>query len=267
MNSIRLAIAAAILMGVGSAWAGSFTEGYCTYGVDRLKSGNIDWSGDAKNWYANAKAAGYQVGSTPKVGAIVVWPGVSANGGSGHVGVITSTSPLTYKAMNDYNPATKKVERGVYVERPVAQYPSISNPVSPIGYIYFDQGKPGAQQPGKSASAAVPVYNSRFLRDVNYPDGAMLRRGERFTKKWEVVNTGNVPWPAGTIRVVAVDKPGQQIAQALPSLPSQVAPNATALISIPMAAPGQGGRYRGYYQLQGPNGPFGTKFYVDFIAQ
>jgi surface antigen len=33
---------------------------------------NVTWRGDAGFWYQNASAAGYPVGPTPKVGAIMV---------------------------------------------------------------------------------------------------------------------------------------------------------------------------------------------------
>ena len=36
-------------------------------------NGNRGFGGNARNWYANAKAAGYKVGQTPRVGAIIVY--------------------------------------------------------------------------------------------------------------------------------------------------------------------------------------------------
>ena len=47
-----------------------FPVGWCTYYVATWR--NVTWRGDAGWWYDNARAQGYAVGSTPKVGAIMV---------------------------------------------------------------------------------------------------------------------------------------------------------------------------------------------------
>ena len=45
----------------------------------------MNYWGNAGDWAASATAAGFEVGTTPKVGAIIVW----TNGGYGHVGYVT----------------------------------------------------------------------------------------------------------------------------------------------------------------------------------
>ena len=35
---------------------------------------------------------------------------------------------------------------------------------------------------------------SAFVRDVSYPDGALVLPGQRFLKTWELQNVGSVPW-------------------------------------------------------------------------
>ena len=50
--------------------ATGFPPGWCTYYVATKR--NVTWRGDAGFWYQNAAAAGYPVGSKPKVGAIMV---------------------------------------------------------------------------------------------------------------------------------------------------------------------------------------------------
>jgi LysM repeat protein len=50
--------------------ATGFPPGWCTYYVATKR--NVTWRGDAGFWYQNASAAGYAVGSKPKVGAIMV---------------------------------------------------------------------------------------------------------------------------------------------------------------------------------------------------
>jgi surface antigen len=115
--------------------------GYCTAGVrldkggytkGNLVYGGVHWGGDAKAWYSNAKSAGCKVGSTPKVGAIVVWPSNTASS-LGHVGVVTKcvNGVWYYKAMNDYPNGFNK-----WSERKITEYPNSKKPCSPTGYIY-----------------------------------------------------------------------------------------------------------------------------------
>jgi LysM repeat protein len=67
--------------------ATGFPAGWCTWYVATKR--NVTWRGDAGYWYANASAAGYPVGSTPKVGAIMVtW-----ESWLGHVAYVESVNP------------------------------------------------------------------------------------------------------------------------------------------------------------------------------
>ncbi|HEX2679945.1 MAG TPA: LysM peptidoglycan-binding domain-containing protein [Candidatus Dormibacteraeota bacterium] len=64
-----------------------FPVGWCTYYVATWR--NVTWTGDAGWWYANAAAQGYSVGSTPKVGAIMVtW-----ESWAGHVAYVEAVNP------------------------------------------------------------------------------------------------------------------------------------------------------------------------------
>ncbi len=67
--------------------ATGFPAGWCTWYVATKR--NVTWRGDAGFWYANASAAGYPVGATPKVGAIMVtW-----ESWLGHVAYVESVNP------------------------------------------------------------------------------------------------------------------------------------------------------------------------------
>ncbi len=51
--------------------------------------------------------------------------------------------------------------------------------------------------------------DSRFVADVTIPDGTSVRVGERFTKVWEIQNTGRVPWRGRSLqRQGVLDAPG-----------------------------------------------------------
>lgn len=64
-----------------------FPYGQCTYYVATRRT--VTWSGNAGQWYGNARAQGYAVGSTPQSGAIMVsYEGVSL----GHVSYVESVN-------------------------------------------------------------------------------------------------------------------------------------------------------------------------------
>jgi surface antigen len=75
-------------------WA--FAFGTCTYwaaGQWRANGWDVNWGGDAYQWWANAAAAGHAEGRTPEVGAIVLWPPDSGGAwGLGHVAYVTAVS-------------------------------------------------------------------------------------------------------------------------------------------------------------------------------
>jgi len=89
--------------GPGTGKSRIFPYGQCTWYVAQRKI--VTWSGHAKSWLANAKAAGYKTGSTAQSGAIIVlteggWLGRLY----GHVGYVESVNNgwVTISEMN-YN--------------------------------------------------------------------------------------------------------------------------------------------------------------------
>jgi N-acetylmuramoyl-L-alanine amidase len=74
-----------------------FPVGWCTYYVATWR--NVTWTGDAGWWYDNAKAQGYPVGPTPKVGAIMVtWE--SYLGHVAYVEAVNADGSFTVSEMN-----------------------------------------------------------------------------------------------------------------------------------------------------------------------
>lgn len=58
-----------------------YAPGNCTYYVKEMRPDLPNDLGNANQWYVNAKAEGFKVGSKPKIGAV----GVSYEGWAGHV--------------------------------------------------------------------------------------------------------------------------------------------------------------------------------------
>jgi len=77
--------------------ATGFPVGWCTWYVATKR--NVTWRGDAGFWYQNAAAAGYPVGSKPKVGAIMVtWE--SSLGHVAYVEAVNADGSWTVSEMN-----------------------------------------------------------------------------------------------------------------------------------------------------------------------
>ncbi|GAA1698524.1 hypothetical protein GCM10009733_111420 [Nonomuraea maheshkhaliensis] len=52
-----------------------------------------------------------------------------------------------------------------------------------------------ATSPSPSAPQSLaPFDDSKFEKDVTYPDGTVVQAGESFDKTWRIRNAGNVPW-------------------------------------------------------------------------
>lgn len=101
--------------GAGTGKSRAFPYGQCTWYVAQKRV--VPWSGHAKAWLVNAQAYGYQTGSTPQVGAIMVlteggWIGLRY----GHVAYVESVNGnwVTISEMN-YNCAGCKSVRTLKV--------------------------------------------------------------------------------------------------------------------------------------------------------
>ena len=113
-----------------------FAVGYCTWyaamqapSIFKYTSDSKQeraFGGNAKNWYANAKAAGYSVGQTPRVGAIIVYSQLRSS--AGHVGIVKAYYPDSGEMIiEDMNYAGKYI---------VTQRWENASRSEIIGYIY-----------------------------------------------------------------------------------------------------------------------------------
>ena len=103
--------------------AHSFTYGYCTWWVAQKRY--IPWSGDAWQWWGNARLYGYSEGFRPQVGAIMV-EGISYSSPVGHVAYVESVNSdgsFTVSEMNYYGWA-------------VVDYRRITSMAGIAGFIY-----------------------------------------------------------------------------------------------------------------------------------
>ncbi|HEM6398940.1 TPA: CHAP domain-containing protein [Streptococcus suis] len=68
--------------------ANTYPAGQCTWGAKEMAPWVGNYWGNGGDWAASAVAQGYEVGTTPKVGAIAVW----TDGGYGHVAYVTDVA-------------------------------------------------------------------------------------------------------------------------------------------------------------------------------
>ena len=103
--------------------AHSFTYGYCTWWVAQKRY--IPWSGDAWQWWGNARLYGYSEGFRPQVGAIMV-EGVSYSSPVGHVAYVESVNSDGSFTVSEMN----------YFGWAVVDYRRITSMAGIVGFIY-----------------------------------------------------------------------------------------------------------------------------------
>ena len=86
------------------AGASSYPHGQCTWGAKVLAPWAGPYWGNGGQWAASARAAGFQTGSIPQVGAIICW----TDGGYEHVGVVTHVESNTRIQIKESNYAGKQ---------------------------------------------------------------------------------------------------------------------------------------------------------------
>lgn len=79
----------------------TYPTGQCTWGAKELAPWVQNYWGNASQWLTSAKAAGFKIGTTPRVGAIAVWP--YDGRGYGHVAVVTAIESTTRIQVKESN--------------------------------------------------------------------------------------------------------------------------------------------------------------------
>ncbi len=93
---------------------------------------------------------------------------------------------------------------------------------------------------------------ARFVADVTFPDGAIVKTNEFFTKTWRFKNIGTCTWDSSYALVFDV---GDQMGgpTSVP-LPVNVAPGEEVELSVDLQAPAKSGSYRSFWRLRNPGG-------------
>jgi len=105
VQSAPTRVASASYTGEGTGKSRNFPYGQCTWYVAQKRI--VPWSGHAKSWLANSRAYGYQTGSVPRIGAIIV----TNESWYGHVGYVEAIEGnwITFSEMNHLGWGIKSV--------------------------------------------------------------------------------------------------------------------------------------------------------------
>lgn len=161
---------------------------------------------------------------------------------------ITQSALLTPSATLELPPTATSL--------PIPTQPLPSDPTSP------------ADAPGTSpALPADTPDDALFLQDITYPDGTVLWQGERFTKTWNIENSGSTTWDS-SYKLVYVDSEPRdysmaQEGQTVIPIIHPVEPREQVQLSVKMVAPETIGTYINYYRMMTGEGVFfGDSLYV-----
>ena len=116
------------------------------------------------------------------------------------------------------------------------------------------------------STLAYGCNNLALIRDVTIPSGTEMRPGDRFTKTWQVSNTGTCDWLFG-YRLIPVS--GTTLAEDPVRVPNApVPPREWRQISVNMTAPRDPGTYTQYWQLtDGAGNKFGALLGVSIVVK
>jgi hypothetical protein len=169
--------------------------------------------------------------------------------------VSTFSSALTLTAL------VAPTETPVPTMTPPPTLPTLTTPVgsTPFGAA----GTPGVPVSG-AATSVTSCYGLTFVKDVSIPDNTQMDPGEKFTKTWQVLNSGSCAWEAG---FKFQSTGGNSMGAVAFTVPSSVASGATYEISVPMTAPTTTGTARGNWRMSTAAGQFfGDEVFVVVVV-
>ncbi|KAK3808612.1 MAG: hypothetical protein J3Q66DRAFT_78399 [Benniella sp.] len=121
------------------------------------------------------------------------------------------------------------------------------------------------QEPTQQAPQIT--FDSAFVKDLAFKDGAAIQAGEPFLKVWELKNTGPGGWPEGTtLQFVGGDRMfiDDDVNKKTEATVSPIGANEQTCIGLPLEAPANPGRYISYWRLVTPSGErFGQRIWCE----
>ncbi|RGB41349.1 hypothetical protein C1646_685778 [Rhizophagus diaphanus] len=109
-------------------------------------------------------------------------------------------------------------------------------------------------------------FNSRFIEDLNIPDGTILAPQTQFKKTWKLSNNGHFSWPDETVlRCIS----GDRMFDITPRISiGSVEVGKNVDISVILQAPSDHGKHVSFWQLSDDTGnQFGCRVWCDIMVK
>lgn len=112
--------------------------------------------------------------------------------------------------------------------------------------------------PPQATTASAACDEAEFVADVTIPDGTTIQPGTKFTKTWQIRNSGTCTWK--TTYSLVFSNGEQMGAAASVNLVKEVKPQEIIDISVLFTAPTAPGAYASYWKLANASGgKFGVR--------
>uniref|UniRef100_T1JF73 ZZ-type domain-containing protein n=1 Tax=Strigamia maritima TaxID=126957 RepID=T1JF73_STRMM len=113
------------------------------------------------------------------------------------------------------------------------------------------------------------LLDAKFINDETIPDGTIMAPGSHFTKRWRLLNSGEMRWPADTVlKLMSAngDKDGLKHSKNQVSVPALL-PGDEGIVSVDFVAPFQPGKYESVWRLHVHSNFFGHKIWCSIIVE
>jgi hypothetical protein len=115
-----------------------------------------------------------------------------------------------------------------------------------------------------SSTLAYGCNNMALIRDVTIPAGTVFQPGERFTKTWQIANTGTCDW---VYLYSLVFSSGERMGGNPSSLGRVIHPGEWRQMDLNLKAPSTSGTYTGYWRFGDQSGhAFGATLGVSIVV-
>ncbi|KAJ3429081.1 ovarian carcinoma antigen [Anaeramoeba flamelloides] len=114
----------------------------------------------------------------------------------------------------------------------------------------------------------VPVkrFLLRFVKDLSYPDKAIVKPGQSFRKGWQVRNEGDREWPC-CARLIFIEGNNLGYKKLIGEKLNAIKPDQTMNVYVDLVAPTKPGNYTGYWRAYAGNQRFGHRIWCNIIVR
>ena len=141
----------------------------------------------------------------------------------------------------------------------------LSNPTPLAGFTQL-----ATSVPANSLSTASGCNDASFVGET-LKDGSVIKAGEKFTKAWELKNTGTCTWDQGYVFTFLADVSNSAIKGydiAINNSDEYTKPGNSQSFIVKIVAPDAAGEYKGYWKMRADDNTFfGPRVYFDIVVK